>query len=228
MRGIYKLYFPQDPLKVYVGQSVDIDRRYKQHLANLKKGVHHNWLMQAEYNRSRMIPLEEVLEECSIINLDTLEISWVERLGAYTNGYNLTKGAEGSTLVPGEHFNAAHEPKVYLAILNELAATQDTHRVIATRLKVHKRVVDSIKELSNHKYLKDEYPELYAKMVRNRSIASKYIRSPEGVIYTIKRGQGNAFAKAHGLDGNSLNSVLRGGLQSTQKWTKAEKPDEPK
>lgn len=63
----------------YVGQSVHVSERMKQHLRKLKKGEHANKRLQADYN-----------EDWRYFRLDLLEICPVERLGereAYWSNY---------------------------------------------------------------------------------------------------------------------------------------------
>ena len=67
--GIYLLVFSSG--KYYIGQSVDIDNRWKQHYDKLSKGTAAK-PMQAEYNRHGL-PTAKVLLECHRDHLDMME-----------------------------------------------------------------------------------------------------------------------------------------------------------
>jgi hypothetical protein len=73
--GIYILKF--DSGYCYIGKSVDISARYKQHLNSLRRGNHTSEL-QAHY-KVWGIPGCEVLELCHPDHLDVLERSWISR-----------------------------------------------------------------------------------------------------------------------------------------------------
>lgn len=110
MIGIYKISG-----KSYIGQSIHIFTRWKEHARHIRE--------EKELNGT---PLElenltfEVLELCSIGELDDREIYWIEYYNSYNNGFNKTLGGqrkragegkarviEKSPLVIGEdkHFN---------------------------------------------------------------------------------------------------------------------------
>lgn len=219
--GIYCLYYEEESSKKYIGQSIDINRRYTTHCNNLRNVNHHNYKLQELFNKYNTYPKEIILEICVAEELNNKEVYWIDFHDTFYNGLNLTKGGIGNEIaIAGEHFNAKYEEDVYYNILVKLANTNLTNKEIGSIIGVHKRVVDSISCFSNHKYLLDKYPELCNKMLSHRGNKIRQIKSPNGVIYEVPKGTGNAFAKLHGLDGNSLNSVMRGALKSTAGWTK--------
>jgi group I intron endonuclease len=87
--------------KVYVGQSVNIDNRWRQHLYTadhageiVKKGVHVctiDWQIKKMGKEHFSI---YVLEECPTEKLDEREIYWIDKLDSFTNGYNSTLGGK--------------------------------------------------------------------------------------------------------------------------------------
>ena len=72
--GIYAIYWQQQDL-IYIGQSVRIEERYKEHLYSLKLGTHRNYKVQEAYNVFGL-PEHIILEYCTVDLLDTLEILW--------------------------------------------------------------------------------------------------------------------------------------------------------
>jgi group I intron endonuclease len=92
--GIYKLTNNENG-KCYIGQSIDIERRFKQHEYNAfnKKGRDYG---KPLYNAIRNFSIEnftfEILEVCKYAQLDEREIYYINKFISYKNGYNNTPG----------------------------------------------------------------------------------------------------------------------------------------
>lgn len=90
MIGIYKI---TDKIsgKSYVGQSMNIFSRWKEHARNIRKGKGIN---------ENGVPLKlenltfEILELCSTEELDDREIYWIKYYDSYNNGFNKTSGGQ--------------------------------------------------------------------------------------------------------------------------------------
>lgn len=97
--GIYKITNQIDG-KVYIGQSVNIQRRWKEHKINYKVShdKQHNIYL---YNAIKKYGLEnfnfEIIEQCSPEELDDREIYWIKYYESFNKekGYNLTRGGGG-------------------------------------------------------------------------------------------------------------------------------------
>ncbi len=87
--GIYKITSPSN--KIYVGQSVNIERRFK-HYENLKeiKGQKKIYFSIKKYGYENH--LFEILEECSIDELDSREEYWINLYNSCNNGLNISEG----------------------------------------------------------------------------------------------------------------------------------------
>ena len=81
--------------KIYIGQTIDLDRRRYDHLRNLRRGTHHNHYLQRAFNKYGENSFEfSVLQECSMEELDKAEKDWITKFDS-TNpliGYNLESG----------------------------------------------------------------------------------------------------------------------------------------
>lgn len=91
MIGIYK-FTNNITGQSYVGQSSNIERRYKEHKC---RGVKHedSYFHQMLHKYGFENFSFEVLEECSLAQLSDLETKYIKLLGTrYPNGYNLTSG----------------------------------------------------------------------------------------------------------------------------------------
>ena len=87
--GIYKVTSPSG--KTYIGQSVDIERRFK-HYANLNniKGqikVYHSMKKYGYENHTF-----EMIEECTLDELDSREIYWISYYQSNIIGLNISEG----------------------------------------------------------------------------------------------------------------------------------------
>lgn len=84
--------------KIYVGQSVDLDRRKSMHFSSLKNNHHHNKYLQNSYNKyGKENFIFEIIEYCPISELDKKEEYWVDKLESrnIAKGYNLIDGGAG-------------------------------------------------------------------------------------------------------------------------------------
>lgn len=85
--------------KCYVGQSVDISRRFSQHRSNLNKNKHVNRHLQYAWNKYGENNFKfDVLEICKAEDLNEKEKYWIDYCNSYNNGYNLDYGGDG---IPG-------------------------------------------------------------------------------------------------------------------------------
>ncbi len=83
--------------KVYIGQSIDFEKRKNQHLQRLKVGKHHNKELQKDFDayidngfNFKVIESAETKEE-----LDQLEASYINKTKTFENGYNIRDGLIG-------------------------------------------------------------------------------------------------------------------------------------
>ena len=87
---------------MYVGQTVDLERRKQDHLRLLRKGKHHNGYLQRAFDKYGESAFEfSVLQECTVAELDSVETTWIRKLDAMNpdNGYNLESGGNPGKLV---------------------------------------------------------------------------------------------------------------------------------
>lgn len=100
MIGIYKIT-SNDTGKCYIGQSIDIENRWLQHICTAKYEIDNNKF----YNAIRKYGYEnftyEVIEECDKAQevLDDRERYWIEYYNSYYDGYNSTKGGQSKAWI---------------------------------------------------------------------------------------------------------------------------------
>lgn len=89
MRGIYAIRNKVNG-KVYIGQSHNIQKRFRQHLDALEKGIHHSKKLQEDFDEFGADKFAlEVLELCRSDQLDQKEMEWIAKFDALRNGYNV-------------------------------------------------------------------------------------------------------------------------------------------
>lgn len=66
--------------KMYVGQSIDVEYRFKTHLRDLRKGTHYNKHLQRSFNKYSESQFEKIiLEECEENELPIKEQEWINK-----------------------------------------------------------------------------------------------------------------------------------------------------
>ena len=91
MIGIYKITNKINGKK-YVGQSNNINRRFSEHC--LRSEIPIDIAIQ-KYGKENFV--FEVLEECSLDELDSKETYWIEKENSFKCGYNCNVGGEQAT-----------------------------------------------------------------------------------------------------------------------------------
>lgn len=94
--GIYKIENLING-KVYVGQSVDVFNRWKQHQNQLENNTHYNTHLLRAYNKYGVENFQyELLEECDLHSLNEREMYWISHYDSLNSGYNQTSGGDGT------------------------------------------------------------------------------------------------------------------------------------
>lgn len=215
---IYKLKFPNTD-KVYIGQAINPEARYKRHLQKLRDEIHHSAKMQNDYPECG-IPELELLESVEDAEADSREIYWIAQYNSYFNGYNATPGGG----VTGNHIynsNSKYSLDDYKAILTFLAYTDMSTSEIAKELEVSKSVVLNVSSQTNHLYLKELMPVEWDMMInkhRHHPNWRQYsdVISPEGIVYKVTNAR--AFSREHKLDQSDFSKLLKGKVSQVRGW----------
>jgi group I intron endonuclease len=98
MQGIYQIKSLKTN-KIYVGKSVELEKRKDKHFAPLRKGKHYNTHLQRHFDKYGEADLQysviEYTQELDKKSLSEREIYWIKLKGAYGNGnFNQTSGGE--------------------------------------------------------------------------------------------------------------------------------------
>lgn len=152
MVGVYKIKSPSG--KIYIGQSIDIDRRFKKYrLGNISKvqpKLFNSFLKYGTVNHTFT-----VLEECSIEDLTVREEFWIEFYDATSNkGLNIRKAGSKGALAEST------KEKLSKALKGRKITWGNK---IGEKNKGKKRSIESKKIMSDNKseWWEDKYREIY-------------------------------------------------------------------
>lgn len=66
--------------KIYIGKSIDIEKRLKEHKASLEQNKHYNIYLQNAWNKYGSTNfIFKILEECSKTEINKKEIYYIEK-----------------------------------------------------------------------------------------------------------------------------------------------------
>lgn len=220
--GIYKLEFNNTD-KVYIGQSTDIERRYKEHLNDLFLNKGHGKLQEAYnlYGDPKLV----ILEVSNIDDLNTLENGYISKYDSYANGFNTLKEAGYPLLRGTDSPHSIYTREVYISIFKELVHTDKYAKDIAKELGVTETVVTGISLCRTHIWLSEEFPIEYTILKskignRQRKIKGEVtLRSPEGELFELDCSI-REFARIHKLNSPAhISNLVNGKRKSYMKWT---------
>lgn len=101
--------------KSYIGQSVDIYKRWQEHIWALDNKYHNNkHLMRAWHKYKEHNFQFTIIKQCKENELNKQEIFWIDYYDAYYNGYNQTKGGDGCS---GKVWTEEERAKISRAVL---------------------------------------------------------------------------------------------------------------
>ena len=152
MIGIYKIQNLINQ-KVYIGQSKNISMRWRNHRYNAKsndESINQYPLYRAINKYGIENFLFEILEECSIEDLDIREKYWIKEYNSIVpNGYNQTEGGEGCITF------SKLSPEAVEEIQKKLLSGNYMIKTIAEEYEVHR---DTIRDINlGRTWVKEEF-----------------------------------------------------------------------
>ena len=235
--GIYKLMF-KGTNKVYIGQSTNIDRRYKEHLANFITKKCNNKLLKAYDDYG--VPNYEVLEECTEELLEELEIKYTQAYNCIEEGLNVCLGSPIGTATGSGvgHSKAKYSKEAILRALEALKSPSNLLPEVSIRYDVSTRVLQSIFYRQRHAWVDIEYPQLIDEVLKanrirlSKSVSDSYayrepinpkrtptIVSPAGEVILVS-GTMQQFCITNNLNASSMSRVVCGTQKEHRGWTK--------
>jgi group I intron endonuclease len=219
--GIYSLYWEEADL-IYIGQSVNIERRFREHLTNLVKNKHCNIKLQEAYNVHGR-PINIILEIISENLLDNREIYWIKEFNSYENGLNSSIGGKSG----GYGINAPYSKYTEFDrryVLKLLTRKNLSYTKIAKLANVNISLVKGIAHRASHTDLENKYPNTYKRMLlvkanRHNKISDRFdisLLDKNGNVHTnvdLKN-----ICNTYSLDYSAMVKVINGKAKTHKGW----------
>lgn len=172
--GIYKITNPKG--KVYIGQSIDIQRRFKEYkkLRCKQQLKLYNSLLKYRPDKHSF----EILELCNVRELNKKEIEWGIKFNSVENGLNLSLGSNNSIRHTSVYRKISESNKGRTAWnkgLKGLYRTEETKKKISTALTGRKHSEETKLKISKTK--------------RNQGIQPPSQKGKKRSLETIKKMQ---------------------------------------
>ena len=117
--------------KFYVGQAVNIQRRWTRHKNSLNSGTHNNHHLQNAWNKHGPEAFEfEIIEVCDKSALLEREDYWITELNSIQEGFNLK--AASATWLGGQHTDEVKE-KISRAHMGKIKSPETCAKISAAK-----------------------------------------------------------------------------------------------
>ena len=184
--GIYKITNILNN-KCYIGQSVQIENRWKWHKRNYnnKNEPSYNCKFYRAIRKHGLQNFEfEIIEECEHDKLNEREIYWIAHYDSYHSGYNSTLGGDSEFRIDRDEFKnyfLQNSPSV-----KEIAKHFNINRSVASRILKEL-------ELNTLYYPSKDFENIICEEYQSNNnisilcLAKKYNRDPETISRILKR-----------------------------------------
>lgn len=165
--GIYKIENKING-KIYIGQSLNIEERWKAHKVAGQNNNHKykNYPLYKDMHKYKLNNFEFlIIEKCLKEELDEKEIYWIQYYDSFYNGYNQTKGGAANFAHPMQV-----PPDKLLNIIYDLKNTNLTTIQLGEKYSVSKDTISSINTGKSWFDEKIEYP------IRKNNIIKTYCK----------------------------------------------------
>lgn len=150
--GIYKIQNKINS-KVYIGQSINIEKRWNKHKSASQDVLDHSYETHL-YRSFRKYGIENfdfsIIEECPIAELNQKERYWIQKYNSFFKGYNLTLGGDSS--------GTEIKKEKIIGIFKDLETTDLIQKEIALKWNISEEMVQGINTGRYWKCDNIEYP----------------------------------------------------------------------
>lgn len=124
---------------VYLGQAIDVEKRWRQHVLGLNKRTHFNRLLQADWNKYGQAAFKfSVLEYCAVETLTEREQHYLDIHVSTGYCYNIARNvhtpAKGSRGALFENSLSRFSNEEMLVLLNEYKTVDKVAKIIGTSM----------------------------------------------------------------------------------------------
>jgi predicted GIY-YIG superfamily endonuclease len=223
--GIYKLEFIDG--SYYIGQSLNIGSRLKDHYRMLLDGSHHSYKVQNRYYKENILPKHSIIAECSLEELNLLENSLID-LGDPLC-LNIKAGGDnnfGANALATKY----HSLDIEMAFLLLVEHPGIPHKDVAEFVGIDINTVHDISAGRSRAFteMSIKYPEKYAKLLKmkahnTRGKTTIVLQHEDGRIVKLITGEYSEFCRNNSIQTSNLAKVVTGKRNSTMGWKLIEK-----
>lgn len=223
--GIYKLEYNDG--SYYIGQTVNISDRKKEHYRLLLLGTHHNYKVQQKYTILNELPKFILIKYCEISDLNNeedklIDLSDKQCLNIKAGGSNNF----GYNALTAKYLTSDIE-LVFLMLVNN---PKISHKEVADFIGIDINTVHDISAGRNRAFteMKILYPELYTKLINQKAANTRgkntvVLQHEDGRIITLISGEFSEFCRNNGVQNANLSKVISGQRKATMGWKLLEK-----
>lgn len=173
MIGIYKITNMVNG-KSYIGQSRDIERRWREHKNSKDDATIHRAFRKYGIANFTF----EVLEECSAEELDQKEIEYIAKYNSYKKGYNSTLGGQKNFVGPtGEKHSQA---KLLQYEVNKIYEMLQSGQTVSEVTKLFPQISKSTISMINQGHIWKK--EGYTYPLSNQTVGSIGSKNPRALV----------------------------------------------
>jgi len=228
--GIYKIVNKFNN-KIYIGSSINLNRRLKDHIYHLIKNNHHSLLLQRSWNKYGFEYFDiEILEFCDKNRLQEREQYYLDLYKSYNPnfGYNISKDTssfsrgmkhsdewkrlQSKRMIGHQNYLQYHTEETKQKIREKSLRRQFSNE---TREKLSKSLIGNRNGSKTKGYKRTQA------QIENHinKISKLYVGliSPDGVVYKDIFNLSN-FCKEHNLPISSINFLARGIRKECKGW----------
>jgi hypothetical protein len=225
--GIYKLEFLDK--FYYIGQSVNLGKRDKDHFIALKAGTHFNYKVQTKYDNLGILPIYYIEKLCKPSELNSYESSLIDlknplclniKAGGNSNfGFNTPTSKYYTDDIETAFFILIDSPGI-------------PHKEVADFVGINISAIHDISAGRGRVFteLSTKYPEKYAQLLKmkahnTRGKTTIVLQHDTGSIVTLVTGGYSKFCIDNNVQMGNLSKVLNGTRKHTMGWKLIDKYD---
>lgn len=223
--GIYKLEFKDG--SYYIGQSVNLSSRLKDHYRMLIEGNHHNYKVQGRYLKEQTLPIYTIVRECDPSELNSIEDSLID----LRDPSCLNIKAGGDNNYGANALTAKYDSQdIEMAFLLLVDHPGILHRDVADFVGIDINTVHDISAGRSRAFteMKLKYPEKYNELLKMKAHNTRgkntvVLQHEDGRKITLITGEYSTFCRASGVQSSNLSKVITGKRKATMGWKLVDK-----
>lgn len=223
--GIYKLEF-QDG-SYYIGQSINLASRCKDHYRMLLEGSHHSYKVQEKYLVEQVLPKHIILKECDSTELNQLENLLIDLKDPLC--LNIKPGGDNNFGINAitTKYDTIDIEMAFLLLVEHPGIS---HKDVAEFVGIDINTVHDISAGRSRAFteMRIKHPEKYAQLIKIKAANTRgkntiVLQHDDGRKVTLITGEYSEFCRNNGIQNSNLAKVVTGKRKTTMGWKLIEK-----